>query len=59
MDWLDLLAVQGTLKNLLQHRQELPADILLCHSPNEFDSSELPVSPSFNMMNKPKQTKRR
>ena len=31
---------QGTLKSLLQHQQELPADILLCHSPNELDSSE-------------------
>ena len=31
MDWLDLLAVQGTLKSLLQHhwggsREELPPD---------------------------------
>ena len=40
MDCLDLLALQGTLKSLLQHQQELPADILLCHSPNELDSSE-------------------
>ena len=29
MDWLDLLAVQGTLKNLLQH-QSSKASILLC-----------------------------
>ena len=28
MDWLDLLAVQGTLKNLLQHRSK--ASILQC-----------------------------
>ena len=29
MDWLDLLAVQGTLKSLLQHRSS-KASILLC-----------------------------
>ena len=29
MDWLDLLAVQGTLKNLLQHHSS-KASILLC-----------------------------
>ena len=29
MDWLDLLAVQGTLKSLLQHHS-LKASILLC-----------------------------
>ena len=29
MDWLDLLAVQGTLKNLLQH-QILKASVLWC-----------------------------
>ena len=29
MDWLDLLAVQGTLKSLLQHRS-LKASILRC-----------------------------
>ena len=29
MDWLDLLAVQGTLKNLLQHHS-LKASILQC-----------------------------
>ena len=29
MDWFDLLAVQGTLKNLLQHHS-LKASILLC-----------------------------
>ena len=29
MDWLDLLAVQGTLKSLLQHRSP-KASILLC-----------------------------
>ena len=29
MDWLDLLAVQGTLKNLLQHHTS-KASILLC-----------------------------
>ena len=29
MDWLDLLAVQGTLKGLLQHRSS-KASILLC-----------------------------
>ena len=29
MDWLDLLAVQGTLKSLLQHHS-LKAPILLC-----------------------------
>ena len=29
MDWLDLLAVQGTLKNFLQHHS-LKASILLC-----------------------------
>ena len=29
MDWLDLLAVQGTLKSLLQHRSLKPS-ILLC-----------------------------
>ena len=29
MDWLDLLAVQGTLKSLLQHHN-LKAPILLC-----------------------------
>ena len=32
MDWLDLLAIQGTLKNLLQHHWEcisqLPLNIL-------------------------------
>ena len=31
MDWLDLFAVQGTLKSLLQHRR-LKASILLCSS---------------------------
>ena len=30
MDWLDLLAVQGTLKNLLQHRSSKPT--ILWHS---------------------------
>ena len=30
MDWLDLLAVQGTLKSLLQHHNLKPS--LLCHS---------------------------
>ena len=29
MDWLDLLAVQGTLKNLLQHHSS-KASVLLC-----------------------------
>ena len=29
MDWLDLLAVQGTLKSLLQHHSS-KASILLC-----------------------------
>ena len=29
MDWLDLLAVQGTLKNLLQHHSSKPS-VLLC-----------------------------
>ena len=32
MDWLDLLAVQGTLKSLLQHHS-LKASILLLHGP--------------------------
>ena len=30
MDWLDLLAVQGTLKNLLQHHRSSKASILRC-----------------------------
>ena len=30
MDWLDLLAVQGTLKSLLQHHSSKPS--VLCHS---------------------------
>ena len=30
MDWLDLLAVQGTLKSLLQHHSSKPS--ILCHS---------------------------
>ena len=30
MDWLDLLAVQGTLKNLLQHHNSKAS--ILCHS---------------------------
>ena len=30
MDWLDLLAVQGTLKSLLQHHSS--KDSILCHS---------------------------
>ena len=30
MDWLDLLAVQGTLKSLLQHRSSKPS--ILWHS---------------------------
>ena len=30
MDWLDLLAVQGTLKSLLQHHSSNPS--MLCHS---------------------------
>ena len=30
MDWLDLLAVQGTLKNLLQHHSSKAS--VLCHS---------------------------
>ena len=30
MDWLDLLAVQGTLKSLLQHRSS--KESILCHS---------------------------
>ena len=30
MDWLDLLAVQGTLKSLLQHRSSKAS--ILCHS---------------------------
>ena len=31
MDWLDLLAVQGTLKSLLQHHSS-KASILLCYA---------------------------
>ena len=30
MDWLDLLAVQGTLKSLLQHQLNVKATILQC-----------------------------
>ena len=30
MDWLDLLAVQGTLKNLLQHHSSKASSILRC-----------------------------
>jgi len=30
MDWLDLLAVQGTLKSLLQHHHSSKASILRC-----------------------------
>ena len=30
MDWLDLLALQGTLKSLLQHHSSKPS--ILCHS---------------------------
>ena len=33
MDWLDLLAVQGTLKNLLQHHSS-KASILQCSQPS-------------------------
>ena len=29
MDWLDLLAVQGTLKSLLQHRDRLPTPVFV------------------------------
>ena len=38
MDWLDLLAVQGTLKSLLQHRS-LKASVLQC---SPFFMAELP-----------------
>ena len=33
MDWLDLLAVQGTLKSLLQHHSSKASTLL--HSPNQ------------------------
>ena len=37
MDWLDLLAVQGTLKNLLQHHNS--KESILWHSPSLWSSS--------------------
>ena len=33
MDWLDLLAVQGTLKSLLQHHSSKASILSLLHSP--------------------------
>ena len=40
MDWLDLLAVQGTLKNLLQHHS-LKASILLWAQPSSQSNSHI------------------
>ena len=37
IDWLDLLAVQGTLKNLLQHHSS--KESILWHSPSSWSSS--------------------
>ena len=34
MDWLDLLAVQGTLKSLLQHHSSLQSCLILCNPMN-------------------------
>ena len=34
MDWLDLLAVQGALKSLLQHHSSKASALSLLHSPN-------------------------
>ena len=45
MDWLDLLAVQGTRKSLLQHHS-LKASILLLIVPNSVTAS-LSVSPGL------------
>ena len=39
MDWLDLLAIQGTLKSLLQHHSS-KASVLQCMP---YNSSELPI----------------
>jgi len=39
MDWLDLLAVQGTLKSLLQHHSS-KASILWCSDINELIAAE-------------------
>ena len=33
IDWLDLLAIQGTLKGLLQHRSSKASALSLLHSP--------------------------
>ena len=41
MDWLDLLAVQGTLKSLLQHHSLKPS-ILWCSACNEADLGSIP-----------------
>ena len=40
MDWLDLLAVQGTLKNLLQHHSS-KASILWCSALDHFSEVDL------------------
>ena len=51
MDWLDLLAVQGTLKSLLQHHSS-KASILRCSAffivqlSHPYMTTELPISPT-------------
>ena len=42
MDWLDLLAVQGTLKSLLQHHSSVHSGVSQ-GSPGRAQGSELPV----------------
>ena len=55
MDWLDLLAVQGTLKSLLQHHSSKASILLLNSCPScqwchpTISSSVVPSTPAFNL----------
>ena len=55
MDWLDLLAVQGTLKSLLQHHSSKASILLLNSCPScqwchpTISSSVVPSTPALNL----------
>ena len=48
MDWLDLLAVQGTLKSLLQHHSSKASALSFLHSPTLTSIHDYWKNPSFD-----------
>ena len=55
MDWLDLLAVQGTLKSLLQHHSSKVS--ILCHSAFFIDQLSRPLEKPYLRLDGPLLTK--